>query len=245
MLTIYGIHPVTEALERGDSEIERIIIARGRRGRDVRQIEDMASLQGIPLFREDGSVIDELTGSRSHQGICLMLRKFQYAALDEMLALPHESTGQRLVLILDCIEDPQNVGSLIRTAHCFGVSGIIIPEDRSASVTAAVIKASAGAALHTPITRVVNISKVIDRLQKEGFWIYGADAQAGSSFDAFDYEGSIGLVMGSEQRGIRPLVKKKCDYLISVPMTGSLDSLNVSVAAGILMHHIARRKRCI
>jgi len=245
MLTIYGVHPVTEALEHGGSEIEKVIIARGRRGRDVRHIEGIASRRGIPLFREDGGVIDELAGSGSHQGICLVLRKFRYAVLDDVLALPHEPNGQKLILILDCIEDPQNVGSLIRTAHCFGVTGIIIPEDRSASVTAAVIKASAGAALHTPITRVVNISKVIDRLQKEGFWIYGADGRAGRPFDAFDYEGSIGLVMGSEQRGIRPLVKKKCDYLISVPMTGRLDSLNVSVAAGILMHHIARRKHCI
>lgn len=243
MLTIYGVHPVMEALEHGDSEIEKIIISRGRRGRDIQKIEGIASLKGVPLFREDSDVIDGLASGKSHQGICCILRKFQYTEIDDMLSQSDESIGQRLILILDCIEDPQNVGSLIRTAHCFGVTGIIIPEDRAASVTPSVIKASAGAALHTAITRVVNISKAIDRLQKEGFWIYGADALEGTAFDALDYGKNVGLVMGSEKRGIRPLVKKKCDFLVSIPMEGRLDSLNVSVAAGIMMHHIARRKQ--
>lgn len=231
-----------EVLESGEN-IEKIVIARGRRGKDIQTIVRIASQKGIPLFFEDREYVDGLAQSKSNQGVICLLRKFQYTEIEDMLSIPDEPNGERLILILDCIEDPQNLGSLIRTAHCFGVQGIIIPEDRTASVTPAVIKASAGAALHTSIARVVNISKVIDSLQKEGFWIYGADASEGRAVDSFDYEGSVGLVMGSEKKGIRPLVKKKCDFLVSIPMAGRLDSLNVSVAAGIMIHEIANRKR--
>ncbi|MBN2568904.1 MAG: 23S rRNA (guanosine(2251)-2'-O)-methyltransferase RlmB [Deltaproteobacteria bacterium] len=243
MLTIYGVHPVMEAIESGDGKIEKIVIAKERPGKDIQQIIGIASRQGIPVIFEDREYADGLARCRNHQGVICLIRKFQYTPIDNILSSPDEENDTRLILLLDCIEDPQNLGSLIRTGHCFGVKGVIIPEDRTSPVTPAVIKASAGSALHTPIARVVNIAKAIDRLQKEGFWIYGADAVSGSAFDSFDYEGSVGLVMGSEKKGIRPLVKKKCDFLISVPMSGRLDSLNVSVAAGIIIHEIASRKR--
>ncbi len=145
-----------------------------------------------------------------------------------------------LILILDGITDPQNLGSLIRTALCFGVAGLVIPENRAASVTPSVIKASAGAALHLPIIKVVNISRTIDQLKEVGFWIYGADADCGEGIRSPDYSNHAGLVLGSEGKGIRPLVRKKCDVLISIPMTGSIDSLNVSVAGGIILYEVTR-----
>ncbi|MEA2014878.1 MAG: 23S rRNA (guanosine(2251)-2'-O)-methyltransferase RlmB, partial [Thermodesulfobacteriota bacterium] len=141
-------------------------------------------------------------------------------------------------LILDGITDPQNLGSLIRTALCFGVDGLVIPENRAASVTPAVIKASAGAALHLPIAMVVNISRTIDKLKKEGFWIYGADASSGENLHNLDYSNHAGLVMGSEGKGIRSLVRKKCDFLISIPITDPIDSLNVSIAGGIILYEM-------
>lgn len=242
MLTIYGIHPVMEALESGENKIEKILIAKGRRGKDVQKIQRVASGQGIPVFFEDREYLDGRAQCKSHQSVACILWEFHYTAIEDILLTSGEPNGAKLVLILDCIEDPHNLGSLIRTGHCFGVKGIIIPEDRTAPVTPTVIKASAGAALHTPVARVVNISKAIDYLQKKGFWIYGADAAEGSPLGSFDYEGSVGLVMGSEKKGIRPLVKKKCDFLVSIPMAGRLDSLNVSVAAGIIIHEITRRK---
>jgi 23S rRNA (guanosine2251-2'-O)-methyltransferase len=147
-----------------------------------------------------------------------------------------------LVLILDGIEDPQNLGSIIRTAYCLGVNGIIIPENRSASVTPAVIKVSAGAAQHIPIARVVNISRAIDYLKEKGFWIYGADVSSDQNFSSRDYREQVGLVIGSEGRGIRSLVKKKCDFLVSITMSGQIDSLNVSVATGIILYEIWRNR---
>ena len=242
MLTIYGLHPVMEALEGSERDIEKIILTRGRKGGDIQKILRITSQRGIPVIFGDREYVDELAHSKNHQGVICLFKEFHYTAIDDILSDPDESVEERLLLILDCIEDPQNLGSLIRTGHCFGVKGVIIPEDRTASVTPAVIKASAGAALHTQIARVVNISRTIDHLKKEGFWIYGTDVKDGSDFSSFDYEGPVGLVMGSEKNGIRPLVKKKCDFLVTIPMAGRIDSLNVSVAAGIMLHEIARRK---
>ncbi len=147
-----------------------------------------------------------------------------------------------LVILLDSITDPQNLGSIIRTAHCCGANGVIIPENRSASVTASVAKASAGAVYCLPTAMVVNMVRTIEYLKEKGFWIYGAAAESEVSIHAPDYEGDIGLVLGSEGKGIRPLIRRKCDFLISIPMRGQVASLNVSVAAGIIIHEIFRKR---
>ena len=145
------------------------------------------------------------------------------------------------MVLLDSVTDPQNLGSIIRTAHCCGANGVIIPENRAASVTASVAKASAGAVHYLPTAMVVNLVRTIEYLKEKGFWIYGADCGVGSDIHAPDYEGNIGLVMGSEGRGIRPLIRKKCDFLISIPMRGQVASLNVSVAAGVILYEILRK----
>jgi 23S rRNA (guanosine2251-2'-O)-methyltransferase len=169
--------------------------------------------------------------------------EFAYASLEEIVANRHPASPGSLVLLLDGIEDPQNLGSLIRTAHCFGVNGVVIPRDRAAGITPAVIKASAGAAGHIPVVRVVNLIQAIEFLKEKSFWIYGADAGVDQDLGSFRFEGNMGLVMGSEGKGMRPLVRKHCDVLLSIPLFGALDSLNVSVAAGILLYQIRRGNR--
>jgi 23S rRNA (guanosine2251-2'-O)-methyltransferase len=242
MQVIYGIHPSIEALRSGRDEIERIFLARGRRGPDVKKIRDLAAQKKIPVEFGEREYLDSLADGSTHQGVVCQCKPYAYYGLDEMLEGCHDSLNDCLILILDCIVDPQNLGSLIRTGHCFGVAGIIIPEKRSASVTPSVIKASAGAAPHVPIAKVVNIARTVDYLKERGFWIYGADVSCEEDLGSFDYEGPTCLIMGSEKKGIRPLVKKKCDFLISIPMRGHFDSLNVSVAGGIILHEINRRK---
>ena len=242
MQVIYGIHPSIEALRSDRTEIERIFLARGRRGSDVKRIRNLAAEKKIPVEFGEKEYLDKLADGSAHQGVVCQCKTYTYYGLDEILEGCHDLTNNCLILILDCIVDPQNLGSLIRTGYCFGVAGIIIPEKRSASMTPSVIKASAGAAHHVPIARVVNIARTVDYLKERGFWIYGADVSSEKDLRSFDYKGPTCLIMGSEKKGIRPLVKKKCDFLVSIPMMGHIDSLNVSVAGGIIIHEINRRK---
>jgi 23S rRNA (guanosine2251-2'-O)-methyltransferase len=238
MQVIYGVHPVAEALK-GDGKIEKIFLTREGRQGSAREIVDLASRKNIPVVFTDRHKLNAIADTRHHQGVICVCEEYRYADIDQVLA---GCTAQKhtVLLILDGITDPQNLGSLIRTAFCFGAAGLVIPKKRAASVTSSVIKASAGAALHLPIARVANISATIDRLKAEGFWIYGTEANCGQEVRSPDYSDSVGLVLGSEGKGIRPLVRKKCDVLISIPMAGSLDSLNVSVAGGIILYEITR-----
>ncbi|MDD5722134.1 MAG: 23S rRNA (guanosine(2251)-2'-O)-methyltransferase RlmB [Syntrophales bacterium] len=236
MQVIYGVHPVEEALKDG-GKIEKVFLTReGGRG-SSREIAELASRRKISVVFTDREHLNTIAGTRHHQGVICICEEYQYFDINAILG-SCTSSKNTLVLILDGITDPQNLGSLIRTALCFGVAGLVIPENRAASVTPSVIKASAGAALHLPIARVVNISKTIDLLKEEGFWIYGADAGCGEVLSSPDYSNHAGIVLGSEGKGIRPLVRKKCDVLISIPITDSIDSLNVSVAGGIILYEI-------
>ena len=236
MQAIYGVHPVAEALRNG-GKIEKIVLLKGGKQGDIREILKIATRKRIPVVYKDREYLNITAGTSHHQGIICIYEEYRYAGMDNVL-IDCKSRKSALILILDSITDPQNLGSLIRTALCFGVDGLVIPENRAASVTPAVIKASAGAALHLPIVRVVNISRILDNLKKEGFWIYGADAGRVGNLHSSDYSSHAGLVMGSEGKGIRPLVKKKCDFLISIPVTGAIDSLNVSVAGGIILYEM-------
>lgn len=244
MQIIYGVNPVLEALKSDGGGIKKIVVASGRSGENVREILKLAGQKGIDVEFEEREYLKRLTGGKSHQGIVCLCKEYSYSGIDEIIENRCGSFKDSLILILDGITDPQNLGSLIRTAHCCGANGVIIPEDRAASVTPAVMKASAGAAQHIPIAKVVNISKTIDYLKEKGFWIYGADADAGQGQDvySFDYDGHIGLVMGSEGKGIRPLVRKKSDFFVSVPIMGKIDSLNVSVAAGVILYEMVRKR---
>ncbi|MEN6321778.1 MAG: 23S rRNA (guanosine(2251)-2'-O)-methyltransferase RlmB [Syntrophaceae bacterium] len=240
MQTIFGINPLLEALKIRDVRIKKIVIAESRGGDALRKIVNLARQRGIPLEFRERSYLDKLTGQKSHQGVVGICEIFDYVSVDDVIANCCAGLKHNLILILDSIMDPQNLGSLIRTSHCFGANGVIIPENRSAAVTASVMKASAGAAHHIPIAMVVNLSQTIEYLKEKGFWIYGADPVSGEHIGAYNYKSHICLVMGSEGRGIRPLIKKKCDFLLSIPIIGKIDSLNVSVAAGIILYEMLR-----
>jgi 23S rRNA (guanosine2251-2'-O)-methyltransferase len=242
MQIVYGIHPVIEALKSNPGEISKVIIAKGKKSDGIRKILDLAALKNVSVDFEDRNSMGKLVNGRPDQGVVCLCNEYRYVQLEEMLLDSTNTARGKFILILDSIVDPHNLGSLIRTGHCFGIDGIVIPENRAASVTPAVIKVSAGAAHHIKIAKVVNISRSIDYLKENGFWIYGADAYCGEDLCSLDYSGHIGLVMGNEETGIRPLVKKKCDFLVSISMAGNIDSLNVSVAGGIMLHEMTRNR---
>jgi 23S rRNA (guanosine2251-2'-O)-methyltransferase len=241
MQVIYGINPLLEIFLSHSTMLEKILIAEGRGGEAVQKIVKLASDRGIPIEFTGREKVEKLAPRRVHQGIVGLCREHSYATIDDVIANRHKRSRYNLVIILDSITDPQNLGSIIRTAHCCGANGVIIPENRAASVTASVVKASAGAVYRMPTAMAVNLARTIEYLKGKGFWIYGADAASKASFHAPKYEGDIGLVLGSEGRGIRPLIRKKCDFLISIPMRGEVASLNVSVAAGVILYEIFRK----
>ena len=241
MEIIYGINPLAEALRAEPCRLVKIAVAKRVTKEALHSILNLADAKKIPVTIKENREIENLAGGGVHQGIIGFYPSFVYADLDQLMGNRHPASTCHLILLLDGITDPQNLGALIRTAHCYGANGVVIPDHRSATVTATVIKASAGAALLTPIVRVTNISRAMDDLKKQGFWIYGADANAGQNMDDVAYQGHVGLVMGSEGRGMRPLIRKHCDFLLSIPMRGKVDSLNVSVAAGIFLNDIVRK----
>jgi 23S rRNA (guanosine2251-2'-O)-methyltransferase len=238
MEAIYGINPVKVLLGQPETGLEKIIIASGRGGSVVAEIIEIARQKKIPVEFRARQRLDELAGSFDHQGVIGLRQAFVYADLDVLIKNRSKSFNFDLILILDSIMDPQNLGSIIRTAHCLGANGIVIPTDRAAPVTAAVIKASAGSAEQLPVARVTNLSQTIDYLKNKGFWVFGAEAHAGKKLREMDFNCPVVLVLGGEAKGIRPLIKKKCDFLLTIPMAGSFDSFNVAVAAGIIQYEI-------
>ena len=242
MQVIYGINPLLEIFHSHPAMLEKIIIAEGRERGTVQKILKLAAENGVPVEIAGRDKLEKLAPGRVHQGIVGFCREHAYATVDEVLANRPKGSRYSLVILVDSVTDPQNLGSIIRTAHCCGANGVIIPENRSASVTASVAKASAGAVYCLPTAMVVNMVRTIEYLKEKNFWIYGAAVESEVSIHAPDYEGDIGLVLGSEGKGIRPLVRRKCDFLISIPMRGQVSSLNVSVAAGIIVHEIFRKR---
>ncbi len=242
MQMIYGINPVMEAIKTVGGGLEKIIVMRSKAGKPVQTILQMAAREGIPVEFRDKSHLEQLAPGESHQGIIGLCKDYGYADVDDIIANRHASLRRDLVLILDGITDPQNLGSLVRTAHCLGANGVIIPEHRAAPVTAAAVKASAGTAYYVPIAMVSNLANTIEYLKTKGFWAYGTYAPDGDDIRSVNFDEKVALVMGSEGKGIRELVRKKCDFLVSIPMLGKIDSLNVSVAAGIAIYEILHRQ---
>jgi 23S rRNA (guanosine2251-2'-O)-methyltransferase len=239
---IYGVNPLLETLERNGERIVKIVIAKGRGGEPFQKLLKLAGQKGVKTEIRDKAFLDRLTGQKAHQGVVGICKAYAQTGIEDLLAGEGDQDSRELVLILDGITDPRNLGALIRTAHCCGAGGVIVPQNRSALVTATAVKASAGAVNYIPVAMATNLSRAIDLMKKKGFWIYGADAGEGKAVYELDYDRPVGLVMGSEGKGIRPLIKSKCDFLIAVPMLGQIDSLNVSVAAGIIMYEIMRKR---
>lgn len=239
---IFGVNPVRESLRGGRGAFNMYVQTHATDHR-VEHIIKLAEERGVAVHRREKIDLTKMCASSHHQGIALEVEPFSYADFDELTASIAASGVPGFLLVLDGIQDPHNLGALIRTAACAGVNGVIIPKDRAAGVTAAVEKASAGAVETVPVVQVTNIVKSLEVLKKEGFWVYGlAGEAAGSLFDA-GFSGSIALVIGGEGEGIRPLVRKQCDVLLMIPQYGGVSSLNASVAGGVAMFEVARQIR--
>ena len=236
---IFGRNPVMEALKSG-VPIDTVYI-NSEGGGILGKLRVMAKQSGAVVKDVSTQKLDQLTGGASHQGIAAVGACAEYVSIDDILNVSEKKGTAPFIIICDEIEDPHNLGAIIRTAEAAGADGIIIPKRRSASLNATVYKTSAGAASWLPVARVANLASAIDELKEKGVWIYGTDA-SGESYDGVDLKGSMALVIGSEGFGMGRLIKEKCDFLLRLPMNGRITSLNASVAAGIFMYEAVRQR---
>lgn len=237
---IAGRNPVMEAIRSGRS-IESILVAKGERSGSVVAIIAKAKQKNIPVKDVDSKKLDFLAKGVNHQGIVAQCAVKEYSTLEDIFSLAEERGESPFIIVLDKIEDPHNLGAIIRTAECAGAHGVIIPERRCAGLSYTVEKTSAGALEYMPVVRVKNISAVLQKLKDKGIWVYGADMD-GEHYKKVNFDGAVALVIGNEGKGISPLVAKDCDVIVSLPMKGKINSLNASVAAGILMYEIADKR---
>jgi 23S rRNA (guanosine2251-2'-O)-methyltransferase len=240
---LYGIHPLYEALAAGRRKFKEVYVSKSRGAKGVQTLLELARTQGIPVRRKAPDFFRARFGDKVHQGVAAQVDDFPL--VDETTILKKAESDSRLplVLALDGIIDPQNLGSLVRTAVAMGVHGIIFPKARAAPLSPAVSKASAGAMEHMLFARVSNLVAALQRFKKAGLWVVGAHAGSELPVDQADYNVGLILVIGGENKGIRLLVRKTCDYLVSIPQKGVLDSLNAAVAGGIVMYEIVRQRK--
>ena len=238
---ICGRNPVLEALRSG-REIDRLFVAHGTGGGSVTAIIAKCRAKGILIKEISPQKLDYYCGGANHQGVAVMFASQEYATVDDMFALAETRGEKPFLIICDAIEDPHNLGAIIRTAEATGVHGVIIPERRSASLNATVAKAACGALEYVPVARVTNIANTIDALKERGVWVFGADMD-GDDYTKTDFDTPCALVIGNEGKGIGALTAKKCDAILSLPMLGKINSLNASVAAGILMYEVVRSRK--
>ena len=238
---ICGRNPVLEALRSG-REIDRLFVAHGTGGGSVTAIIAKCRAKGILIKEISPQKLDYYCGGANHQGVAVMFASQEYATVDDMFALAETRGEKPFLIICDEIEDPHNLGAIIRTAEATGVHGVIIPERRSASLNATVARAACGALEYVPVARVTNIANTIDALKERGVWVFGADMD-GDDYTKTDFDTPCALVIGNEGKGIGALTAKKCDAILSLPMLGKINSLNASVAAGILMYEVVRSRK--
>ena len=236
---ITGRNAVLEALK-SDREIEKLIVAKGAEG-SIRKITGMAKDKKIPVQYREKAALDRIAGRNSHQGVIAQVSEYTYCTLDDILRRAEERGEDPFIMILDGLEDPHNLGAVMRTAECCGAHGIVIPKRRSAGITETVAKASAGAVEYMLCARVSNIGQAIDQLKERGMWVAACD-MGGKAYTEQDLTGSLAVVIGSEGTGISRLVREKCDFVVSIPMKGQITSLNASNAAAILMYEVVRQR---
>lgn len=243
MRIIYGINPVAEAIKTKGGAVTRIVAAAGRHGKAFDEIARAAAKLKIPVETVDRKELDTLAGTPNHQGIAaVMAEDFRYADIEDLISAWKASGEKALIIVIDSVQDPQNLGSLIRSAEAAGAHGVIIPRDRACEVTPVVVKASAGATEHVMIAREVNLSRAIERLKKENVWTVAVEAGAKESIYRADLDIDLALVIGSEGAGIRRLVKESCDFSVHIPMGGRINSLNAAAAGAVAMFEARRRK---
>ncbi len=237
---IEGKNPIVEALK-SDVSIEKIMVAKGRRETGAQELFELAKEKKIKIQQVDRKKLDFTSKTGNHQGIIAIATEYEYAEIEDILESAKVKGESPLVVILDKITDPHNFGAIIRTANACGVHGIIIPKNRSVDISPIAIKASAGAIEHMPVCKVTNLTQTIKELKEKGFWIAGAEME-GQKYYESDFKGSMAIVIGNEGEGISRLVKDECDFLVSIPMYGEIESLNASVATGILLSEAAKQR---
>ncbi|WP_316572522.1 23S rRNA (guanosine(2251)-2'-O)-methyltransferase RlmB [Neobacillus sp. YIM B06451] len=238
--TIIGKNPVLEAL-RSKRDINKILIAEGSQRGQMQQITELAKEANVIVQYVPKKKIDQLADG-NHQGVLAYVAAYQYAELDDLFNAAEKKGEEPFFLILDEIEDPHNLGSMMRTADAVGAHGIIIPKRRAVGLTSTVAKASTGAIEYIPVARVTNLARTIDELKERGVWIAGTDAKGSVDYRQQDFTMPLGLVIGSEGRGMGRLIREKCDFLVHLPMAGKVTSLNASVAGALLMYEVYRRR---
>lgn len=239
---IIGINPVLEALKAGRPVRVLLIAEQRKQDRGVQAILRLARESGVEVRFAGRDALDREASGALHQGVVAFAAAKQYASLDEVLRIPASRGEVPLFLVLDGVEDPRNLGAILRTADAAGVHGVVIPERRAVGLTETVAKAAAGALEHVPVVKVTNIANCLEELKKASIWVAGAEAGEGAVYWEADLRLPTALVLGGEDRGVRRLVRDRCDYLLSVPLRGKINSLNVSVATGILLYEALRQR---
>jgi len=239
---VYGVNPVLEALRVHPNEVVRVLLERGKEGRRSQgadRVSHAAARAGVRVEDVRQGELAHRSRSGVHQGVGAEVADFRYAELDEVLA---GFGSPALLLVLDGVTDPQNLGALVRSAHALGAHGVVLPKDRAAGVTPAAFKAAAGALEHCPVARVTNLSRALERMKEQGIWTVALAAEADQELSALDLTVPTALVLGSEGAGVRPLVRKTCDHLARIPMAGQVGSLNVAAAGAVALYEIARQR---
>ena len=239
---VEGRNSVLELLDSG-KDINKIYITKGEKHGSINKIIQKAKDKKVIIIEKDRRQMDKIAENTNYQGVIAIVPPYEYCDVEDILKVAKERNEIPFILILDGIEDPHNLGSIIRTAETAGVHGIIIPKRRAAQVNSTVNKTSAGAAEYVKIARVNNLNETINYLKEKNIWIYGTDAQGSSYYDEQDYKGGIGIVIGSEGFGMSRLVRENCDFLIKIPMKGKINSLNASVSAAIVMYEVMKQRR--
>jgi len=241
MPLIVGRQPVIEALK-SKNFVEKVYILFGAKGNQISQIKFLAKKRKAKIVVLSKQKFRELTPSTATQGVAALVGEREYNDIEDILKIAEERNEPPFILLLENIQDPRNLGALIRTADCMGVHGIILPKDRTANINQDTVKASAGAIEHLPIAKITNVSQTIDELKSKGLWIVGTSSKADKVLTEFDFNIPLVLIFGQEGQGMRRLTEEKCDFLVKIPLFGKVESLNVSVACGMFLYEIRRQK---
>ncbi len=236
-MIVFGVNAVTETLLSETAKVSRLLVTRGKAGPRLQKVVDLARSLAVPVHFEPVEALTRKAETPRHQDVVAELAGTSYQALDEVL-----DRHPTLLLLVDGVEDPRNLGAVLRTAEACGVQGVLLPERHSCGLTPLAVQASAGAAMHLPVARVGNVAQTLRLLQKRGFWTVGLDMEGTIDLESIDVGVPLAVVVGGEDRGIRRLVAERCDFLVSLPMRGKVRSLNLSVAAGIVLFSISRRR---
>jgi 23S rRNA (guanosine2251-2'-O)-methyltransferase len=242
---LYGVNPLLEAMRAGERIPAEIVLAESAKDDRLRELIELAKMRNVPIKRVSRAVIDRAVGNTHHQGVMARVAAARYADADELISSIAKRVGSEkepLVVLLDGVEDPRNLGAILRTSECAAVDGVFVPERRAAGLTDSVAKAAAGAVEHVPVARVTNLSRLIEQLKERNVWVVGTAEDAPMNYTEWDWIRPSAVVLGGEGGGLHRLVREHCDVLVSIPVRGKIQSLNVSVAAGIILYEALRQR---